>query len=123
MGKIFNTPLDMWESHKFMKDIQNSYIHKAIEYHKKITNPYKYANMGYKPQQPYYTLGQKIARKLTPSGHIKIKPKKQIGGGPIKGFYPKQVKNNVFTRMCDSIKKKYYDIKEGLADFFFGEMQ
>ncbi len=125
MGKIFNTPLDMWETHKLMSDIKNSHIHKALEYQKKFNNPYKYANMGYKPQQPYYTLGQKIVRKLTPNSPLAKKPaSKVVAGGPIKFYKPKPIrKETVFTRMGDRVKEKIDDIKEGLADFFFGEMQ
>ena len=124
MGKIFNTPRDMWETHKLMSELKNSHIHRAIEYTRIKNNPYKYANVGYNPQQPYISLGQKIIKKLTPNGKIAKKISQKAVGGPVRCYVPpKTKKNTIFTRIGENIKDRIHYIKEDLADFFFGEMQ
>ena len=50
MGKIFNTPLDMWDTHQLMKEVKNSYGHKYAEY--KRAQRYQYAQVGYYPPRP-----------------------------------------------------------------------
>ena len=64
MGKIFNTPLDMWRTHQLMQDIKNSPSHQAFLYQKKYNNPYKHAISGYFPPQPKTNIFKKTNSKV-----------------------------------------------------------